>query len=210
MRGGYLPPDGFDLSAAAVLLVDMTNDFGHPDGAYARHGASCEPLTAIVPAVARLTTAAQTAGRPVVLCSQYVLTGADGRAVAAAGLVAARPWLLEEGLRRDTWGTRQLADLPPADFVVDKPRASGFFATPLDLLLRDLGVNTVVVVGGFTNQCVAATVRDAWALDYTVVLPPDGSACFDPALHDATLESLRPLTAQPTVATLVEAWSTPR
>lgn len=201
--GGYRAVDAYDLARAAVLVVDMTNDFGHPDGVYARHGQPCEPMDAIVPGVARLLTAAKGALVPVILCSQFVFEGLDGRAVSAPGLTEARPWLLDEGLRRGTWGTQMIDALPRPDIVVEKPRASGFFATPLDLLLRGLSVDTVIVVGGFTNQCIASTVRDAWALDYRVVLPPDGCAAFDVRLHEATLASLSPLSAQIAIDELV-------
>lgn len=209
VAGGYLTADGYDLTRSAVLVVDMTNDFGHPDGAYARHGSPCEPLAAIVPDVARLLVAAQDAGRPTILCSQFVYTDSAGKGIAAPGMFAARPWLVDEGLRRNTWGTRLLDALPQVDVVVEKPRASGFLATGLDLLLRDLGVDTVVVVGGYTNQCVVSTVRDAWALDYRVVVPPDGSACFDTEQHRATLESVCPLSAQPVIAELVGRYGEP-
>lgn len=207
--GGYRALGSFDLDRAAVLVIDTTNDFGHPEGVYARNGAPCPPLTAIVPTIGRLIEAGRCAGLPVILCSQFVFTDGSGRAVAAPGLTEARPWLLTSGLRRNTWGTAMLEGLPAPDIVVDKPRASGFFATALDLLLRGLHVDTVVVVGGFTNQCITATVRDAWALDYRVVLPADGCAAFDPALHTATLQSLSPLSAQPTVEELIARLASP-
>jgi ureidoacrylate peracid hydrolase len=202
--GGYLPVAEYDLSRSALLVVDVTNDFGHPDGAYARHGQPCHPLDLIVPAVERLMTAMKAAGLPVILCSQVVITRSDGVPVGSPGLISARPWVREEGLRQGTWGTCILDGLPEPDIVVEKLRASGFHATPLDLVLRSLDVDTIVVVGGFTNQCVEATVRDGWALNYNVVLPGDGCAAFDPALHDATLTSLSPLAAEPAIDDLLQ------
>lgn len=202
--GGYRSAEGFDLASSALIVVDMTNDFGHPDGAYAKHGSSCEPLEAIVPKVSTLIKAVRAAGRPVILVSQVVFTDTAGRAISAPGLTTARPWIVEEGLRSGTWGTSMLDGLPEADIVIEKHRASGFTATALDLLLRGIEIDTVIVVGGFTNQCVESTVRDAWALDYRVMLPPDGSAAFDPRLHDATLETLAPLSVQLGVDELVE------
>lgn len=207
LAGGYEEPQSVDLARSAVLVVDMTNDFGHPDGVYARNGSPCDTLNSIVDGVGRLMTAAQQAARPVILCSQFLFTDRNGETIAAPGVLRARPWLRREGLRRNSWGTRILDELPDPDVTIDKPRASGFFATPLDLLLRGMEADTVVVVGAYTNQCIAATVRDAWALDYRVVLPPDGSACFDPSLHEATLASLRPLTAQPELAEIIGAFS---
>jgi ureidoacrylate peracid hydrolase len=207
--GDYRPVSGYDLSRAALLVVDMTNDFGHPEGAYPRHGLSCGPLELIVPAVTQLIIAAKAASLTVILCSQVVYTTSDGAGIAAPGLIGARPWLLHEGLRRGTWGTAILDGLPKPDIVVEKPRASGFHATPLDLILRGLGAETIIVVGGFTNQCVEATVRDGWALDYRVVRPRDGCAAFDPALHQATLHSLTALAAQPTIDELLARLKAP-
>jgi nicotinamidase-related amidase len=207
--GDYRPVSDYDLARAALLVVDMTNDFGHPDGAYPRHGLSCGPLGLIVPAVGQLITAVKAAGLPVVLCSQVVYATSDGTGISSPGLIGARPWLLHEGLRRGTWGTAMLDGLPEPDLVVEKPRASGFHATPLDLILRGLGVETTIVVGGFTNQCVESTVRDAWALDYRVVLPRDGCAAFEPALHQATLESLTALAVQPDIAGLLARLQAP-
>jgi ureidoacrylate peracid hydrolase len=204
--GGYGEPRESDFARSAVLVVDMTNDFGHPDGAYSRNGAQCEPLLEVVPAIAALVEAARAAARPVILCSQIVITDADDRVIGSPGLLEARPWIRESGLRSNTWGTRMIDSIPAPDIVVEKVRASGFFATPLDLLLRELGVETVIVVGGYTNQCIEATVRDAWALDYRIVLPADGCAAFDPRLHAATMESLRPLAVQPTVAEIIGVW----
>jgi ureidoacrylate peracid hydrolase len=181
----------------------MTNDFGHPRGAYPRHGLPCDALELVVPPVGELIGAAKAARVPVILCSQVVYTTGDGTAIASPGLIGARPWLLHEGLRRGTWGTSMLDGLPAPDVVVEKPRASGFCATPLDLILRGLGADTIIVVGGYTNQCVESTVRDGWALDYRVVLPPDGCAAFDPEQHTATLRSLTALAAQPPIEELL-------
>ena len=52
------------------------------------------------------------------------------------------------------------------DYVIRKRRYSGFFATDLDLVLRENGVENVVVVGTKTNCCIRATVTDAFYLDY--------------------------------------------
>lgn len=207
LRGGYLRQDRLSLAAAAVIVVDMTNDFCHADGVYARHGADCAPLRALLPNIAAVMAAARSAGRPVVLCSQFIFRDAAGNAVASPGMVAARPWLAAEGLAPGSWGTRIVDGLPTPDFTIDKPRASGFFATSLDLLLRGLGVDTVILLGGYTNHCIEATARDAWALDYRVVLPPDGTACFDPALHEATLTTLAPLTTQRGAAAIVAGFA---
>lgn len=59
------------------------------------------------------------------------------------------------------------------EHVVIKKRLTGFYATDLDLLLRSLGVDTVVITGINTNTCVAGTAYDAMHRDYKVIVVGD-------------------------------------
>ncbi len=122
--GGYGEPGSWSAERSAVLVVDLTNDFGHPDGAYPRNGAPCGPLVDVLAPVAELIGAAREGGRPVILCSQIVLTDANDTVIGSPGLLAARPFIREGGLRSNTWGTRMLDELPEPDLVVEKVRAS--------------------------------------------------------------------------------------
>lgn len=67
----------------------------------------------------------------------------------------------------------------PGEHVVKKHRYSGFFATDLDLILREWGVSTVVVCGTTTENCCHATARDAMFRNYRVVFLSDGTGTFD-------------------------------
>jgi ureidoacrylate peracid hydrolase len=195
-QGKYGGPRFEGLASAAVLVVDMINDFGHPDGVYGRNGVHCDSFPAAVRAAGAVVRAALASGIPTVAANQFIFADRAGRAVAGGGLVEGRPWLESDGLRAGTWGVELVADIPRTDYVVEKPRASAFFGTPLEVLLRGLGVTTLVVVGCYTNQCVESTVRDAWARDFRIVIVTDAVAAFDPVLHDAALQSLRPLASQ--------------
>ncbi len=73
--------------------------------------------------------------------------------------------------------------------VVKNFRYSSFASTDLDLVLRSIGRETVVCCGVSTNVCVEATAREAFSLDYYVVLPEDTCGPWDRSLHDATLAS---------------------
>jgi ureidoacrylate peracid hydrolase len=201
--GAYREPPFEGLRDPAVLVVDLTNDFCHPQGVYARHGAACEPVAGVVGPARALLEAAAAAKAPTILVTQVIYQDRFGRAVAGGGLVEGRPWLADEGFRQGSWGVQMIDELPRTDYVIEKTRASGFHATPLEVLLRGLGVRTLVVVGAFTNQCVETTVRDAWARDFRVVVATDAVAAFDPALHAATLESLKPLARQLPAAEIV-------
>ena len=68
-----------------------------------------------------------------------------------------------------------------------KRRYSAFFGTDLDLTLKDLGIEGVVVAGVVTNICVRSTVHDAFFLGYTVVVPEDCVAATGPREQASSL-----------------------
>lgn len=59
------------------------------------------------------------------------------------------------------------------DYTIIKPRWSAFFATELDLLLRRLGIRTIILIGTTTPNCVRSTAYDGNSLDYEVVVVED-------------------------------------
>jgi maleamate amidohydrolase len=65
----------------------------------------------------------------------------------------------------------------PGELVVQKPKASAFFASPLASYLVAVGADTVIIAGTTTSGCVRATAVDAFALNYRVVIAED--AVFD-------------------------------
>jgi nicotinamidase-related amidase len=76
------------------------------------------------------------------------------------------------------------------EIEVPKRRYSAFYATDLDLLLREQGVRTLVVAGVKTNVCVRATVQDAFAAGYEVVVPREATNSNRPHLAAASLEDI--------------------
>lgn len=75
---------------------------------------------------------------------------------------------------------RLLAPSKP-DLLILKPRHSGFYATPLDLLLEQLGAKELVITGLATDYCVKCTAMDAYVRGYRVVVPEDCTAAESPA-----------------------------
>lgn len=109
-----------------------------------------------------------------------------------------------EGIDRELnlWGIHSIAGTPGAqpvaafepresDFTVPKRRYSGFFQTDLDLLLRELGIDTVVLLGMDTNICVQHTAADAFFLNYEVVVASDGTVSFLVGDQETGLEYMR-------------------
>lgn len=150
------------LDNPAVLVVDMLNDF--VTGALA-----CDPGKAIVPATVELADAARAAGVPVIFCNDAHIKGVD-RELSIWG----------DHAIAGTEGAAVIPELKVSDkdYVVPKRRYSGFFQTDLDILLRELGVKTVIMTGLHTHMCVRHTSADAFCLGYDVVVAKDATASF--------------------------------
>ncbi|WP_439532749.1 cysteine hydrolase family protein [Polymorphobacter sp.] len=182
-----------DPRHTALLVIDMQNDFLTPGFGAERAGRDLGPARHVIPAIARL------------------LAGARGAGVAVAHVGF---WTLpDHGSDSDTWLWKRetatvssphlcIADTPGAAFIdelapasgewqVRKHRYSAFTATNLDLLLRARDIRTLVITGVSTNACVETTFRAGFELGYAVVVPPDGCASWNAALHEASLENVR-------------------
>lgn len=179
-----------DPRRAAVLVVDMQNDFGSPGGMFHRAGLDISGIQAAVAATARVLEVARGAGIPVVYLKMGFLPdlsdlGAEGAVNQDRHLFfgAGQPVAAPDGsegriLIRDTWNTDIVSELRPApqDTVVYKHRFSGFFQTELDDVLQNLGARDLIVTGCTTSICVESTVRDAMYRDYRCILLEDCTA----------------------------------
>jgi len=85
---------------------------------------------------------------------------------------------------------RQLA--PAADdLMVLKPRHSGFYSTPLELLLEQLRAHKLVITGLATDYCVMSTAMDAFVRGYRLWVPSDCTAAESPGKHEQALAWMR-------------------
>ena len=81
---------------------------------------------------------------------------------------------------------------PIGDEIVINKTSSGVFSTTnLYYVLKNLGIDALFVVGVYTNECVDTTVRAACDLGFLVTVVDDACTTVTPALHDATLATLR-------------------
>jgi len=180
----------FRRSEAALLLVDLQRGFLHPEGFVAAQGRDVSPCTAAAQHCYALARAARSAGVPVVW-TRHVLRPdhADG------GLLTTelRPRLGE--IRALARGTADVeipdeAGVDPTDVVLDKPRYSAFFGTPLDVILAARGIRALMVGGVTTSMCVESTVRDAAQRDIRTFVVREAVADFDSARHAASLAAM--------------------
>ena len=82
------------------------------------------------------------------------------------------------------------------DRIIVKPRFSAFFATNLDLVLRRLGVQTVVLAGTTTPNCIRTTCYDALSLDYDTVVLSDCTSSVSDAVQESNLADMQRIGAK--------------
>ena len=183
---------------AAVVTVDVQNDFCHEQGFLGKLGAPMHSIQAMVPRLAGFLDAARAHAVPVI----HVISHHDEQyaspVVTEQKLRHGLPMELDGRPRRDapyclkgTWGAELYAiDAQPGEEIVVKHRYSGFHNTNLDLVLRSRGIQTVILTGVATNACVESTARDVYMHDYYLVFVSDGTATTSQAAHDATLTNI--------------------
>lgn len=159
----------------AILVVDMLNDF--VTGAL-----KCDRGLAIVPETARLLENARKYNIPVIFCNDSHLKGIDHELK-----------LWGDHAIRGTKGAEVIPELELSDkdYVVLKRRYSGFFHTDLDLLLKELDVDTVIMTGLHTHMCVRHTSADAYCLGYDVWVCKDATNSFTKEDYESGLKYLK-------------------
>ena len=160
---------------AAVIVVDMINDFCVSGGRMVLPG-----YEALVPHQLSVIAAARSADVPVIW-----VRDSHRRHLRRDREMLKRTPHAEEG----SWGTEVIKELGARDdeFVVLKARYSSFFQTDLDLILKDMMVDQVIVFGVVTNICVRSTVHDAFFLGYEIVVPRDCCAATGPREQESSL-----------------------
>jgi nicotinamidase-related amidase len=164
-------------SLAALILVDVINHFEFPDGDRLLRNA-----LPIAPKVARLKLRARQAGIPAIYVNDNF---GQWRSDASK--------LVKYCLRPKAKGRRFVEPIQPdkEDYFVLKPMHSAFFQTPLEILLRYLGVSTLVLCGLASNSCIVCTAHDADMRGFRLFVPSDCSAARTRGEHRRTIEHLK-------------------
>lgn len=195
MAGGSV-----DLARTALLIVDLQNDFVHPDGAYGRAGQTAEMIAALPERLRPLAEALRARGGFVVSTQFTLVPGRGGEPMISPHLKELRPFLAKGDFEPGSWGHRLVDTLQPADFVVEKVAYSAFFQSRMEFVLKKAGIDTLFVCGIVTNGGVASTVRDAHVRDFRTFVLSDGCGAFSQAAHDNAIYDLSTVTKAITVA----------
>src|SRR6267154_1945110 len=179
--------DRIDPKAAALVIQDMQNDVIIEGGAFADSGAPAHAIAQnAVENVKGLAAACRSAGVPVIHVWYIVEDGAPGLKLNAPLFQGVKE---ANALVRGTWGAAPAEGLEPqnGDHVVEKMRMNGFYETRLDILLRGLGAETIVITGAWTNMSIEHTARHGADAGYSVVVVSDCTSTTGDEWHQAAL-----------------------
>ena len=173
------------MNHTALLVIDMQKGFLSPASPLFIDGA---PGT--IPACREVIGRCRAAGIPVIFVTRrYRADGSD--------VEKARRKLWEAGGRPLSPGcpAELSADMPPelgeGDLRLVKPRYSAFFATELDLLLRRRGIQTLLLAGTTTPNCIRTTCYDALSLDYDVIVLSDCTSSKTEEIQQSNLRDMK-------------------
>jgi gluconolactonase len=176
-----------DPKRSALIIQDMQNDVIIEGGAFADSGAPAHATSQDVVANVRgLAEACRAAGVPVIHVWYIVEPGAPGLKQNAPLFQGVKE---SNALVRGSWGAAPAEGLEPqdGDHVVEKMRMNGFYETRLDILLRGLGADTIVVTGAWTNMSIEHTARHGADAGYEVVVASDGTSTTGDEWQNAAL-----------------------
>jgi nicotinamidase-related amidase len=170
------------MSRAALLIIDMQNDFVREGSPLRVEGAAkiIGPFRSALEIFRRCRL-------PVFhVLRVHRKDGADIE-IFRRDLFGKTPFAVE-----GTPGARVISELEPLDceHIIRKIRMSAFMQTDLDLILRSLSVDTVYVAGIQTPNCIRTTVFDAMALNYRTILIEDAVAAKNDDIHQANCRDM--------------------
>lgn len=160
-----------DFKRTALLIIDMQKAFVEPGAALCIRQAK-----ATVPDISQLADYLRSKGAKVIwVIRHYAPDGSDME-------IPRRKTLAEKNLlgilAPESTGinSAQLAEgleSDPSDTTIVKPRFSSFFGTGLDRMLRDDGIDTIILTGTTTPNCIRATAYDGISYDYRTIVVND-------------------------------------
>lgn len=165
-----------DNAPTALLLVDVINALEF-DGAEQL----LEPALNMADQISALKAACRRSGIPSIYANDNFGRWQSNFAA-----------LIDRYLESECRGSPVIRRLLPEkdDYDVLKAKHSGFYASPLDLLLRHLKVERLIIVGLTTDRCVSFTAHDAYLRDYQVYIPQDCAAAMEDVHHTTSLRQL--------------------
>ena len=168
----------------AILVIDMQNDFVDPRGVLCVAGAK-----ATIPTIQDLIKYGREKNWKIVyLIREHHRSGVDVDAPRIPLFTKGNGYCVP-----GTWGGDIVDGLKPEknDLIIPKTRNSGFFGTQLDLVLRRMGVKTVILAGTQYPNCVRGTANDAMSYDYETVICTDACSAKTPEVAASNIFDMK-------------------
>jgi len=171
------------MGHAALLIIDMQNDFVLEDKPLRVAGAS-----AVIPKIQSVLAGFRKRNLPVFhIVRVHRKDGSDVEIIRRDRFLQV-PFAVDGSAGAAV--IDELAPLP-GEYVLKKTRMSAFLGTELDLMLKTLGVTTLVVCGIQTPNCIRTTVFDGIAYNYPVVLVSDATGAASDEIHQANVRDMQ-------------------
>ena len=163
------------MSTTALIVIDMLNPYDHQDAETLAAGVEdvVGPLAGLVGRAHERDDV-----HLIYVNDNYGDFSADRRDLVERALSGTRPELVEPVLP------------PPGCVFLTKVRHSVFYGTPLEYVLRRAGVETLILTGQVTEQCVLYSALDAYVRHFSIRVPRDTVAAIDEELGDAALRMM--------------------
>jgi biuret amidohydrolase len=190
-------PFVFDPAATALVVIDMQRDFLEPGGFGESLGNDVSMLARVVEPLQALLAAARGAGMLVVHTREGHrpdLADCPPAKIARGGseVTIGSPGPKGRILVRGEYGHDIVDELAPIDgeVLLDKPGKGAFYATDLELLLRNRGITQLIVTGVTTEVCVHTTVREANDRGFECLVPEDCVGSYFPEFQEVGLKMI--------------------
>jgi ureidoacrylate peracid hydrolase len=199
------PAERLHPERAALVVVDVQNDFCHPRGVSAGLGKDLSGIEAAVARLANFLPAARAAGVPVVFVRNLHSPNSDTPEWLARHANPGRAQTCQVG----TWGAEFYRVAPvDGDIVVDKHRYNAFTRTRLEDVLEGLGRRSLLFCGVASNTCVETSLRDAVCRDYLATMVEDCCGAYSDQAHQRAIASVSSGFGLVTTSSeVVEEWS---
>ena len=191
-------PFPFEADRAALVIIDMQRDFLEPGGFGAALGNDVSRLSGVVAPLRHLLAAARAAGL-------FVIHTREGHRPDLSDLPAAKkrrgrgPLTIGDAgpmgriLVHGEPGHDIIPELAPiaGEPVIDKPGKGAFYATDLELILRNRGIEQMIVTGVTTEVCVNTTAREANDRGFDCLVLSDCTGSYFPEFHEQALRMIQ-------------------
>lgn len=184
----------FDLDKTALVIIDMQRDFLYPGGFGEQLGNDVSATNSIIPNVQRVLEKARELGMLVIHTREGHrpdLTDVPASKQERGGNIG-KEGPMGRILVRGEYGHDIVDELKPieGEVVLDKPGKGAFYQTDLESILRNRGIETLLVAGVTTHVCVQSTIREANDRGYECLMLEDCCAAFDPRDHEDSIRMI--------------------